>query len=56
MNECVLVSDDVSRRPPGFNVRMFGICHEYGLEAAVGSLFNVELKLIEPLKIKSDAS
>src|SRR5687767_4639867 len=56
MNECVLVPDDVSRRPPRFNVRMAGIGNEYGFEAAVRALFDVELKLVEALKIKSDAA
>src|SRR4029079_10339009 len=56
VNKCVLVSDDVPRRPPRIDVRMFCICREYGFETAVGALFYVELELIQSLKIKSDAS
>src|ERR1051325_1677799 len=56
MHKGMLVSDDVTGRPPTPHKGMLWVSRQNRLEAAVRSLFNVQFEFVHALEVKGNAS
>src|SRR5258706_2815751 len=56
MRERVLVADDMAGRPPRAGIGMLSVGDDHVAEAAVGTLFDVELELVHALEIEHQAA